>query len=271
MRAGWRAPCGLVDSITTLTWIGSSNSTKHKPRAAAVLDGGPAARVPGDRELEPEDRNAIYRLLVHAVQGRARGAARHNHLVVRPVPGLDAVHRRQRRYFVLEPDELASLISVVFTTLVAGLDLQSVQRVAATLIRTPRARWRELAASAGDRGAYRAASRGAGGRTRLGRGAGGARRADGPPGRSVDGRSLGARDPDRLSVDAQAAGSIAGSATPWRGRGAVPFGGRPGEDPRASRADWGCRTRRCGSAFNEFAHDFEGRCHNSQPKPACRQ
>lgn len=97
------------------------------------------------------DKNAIYRALVHAVQGRTSWSPLATGVLWCGLwPGLDAVCRRQRRYFVDEPEELSSLIGVVFTTLVAELDLRRVQRVAATLIRSTgrevaRARQRQLA------------------------------------------------------------------------------------------------------------------------------
>lgn len=48
-------------------------------------------------------------------------------------PALDHCYRRRLRLFSREPEELVSLISVSFTTLVASMDLKRVRRVAATL------------------------------------------------------------------------------------------------------------------------------------------
>jgi DNA-directed RNA polymerase specialized sigma24 family protein len=102
-----------------------------------------------------EDKNTIYTALVRAVQARASWAPlAASALWCGMWSGLDAVYQRQRRYFAHDPEELISLISVVFTTLVGNLDLQCVRRVAATLIRSTerevaRARQRQRATEPG--------------------------------------------------------------------------------------------------------------------------
>jgi RNA polymerase sigma-70 factor (ECF subfamily) len=84
-----------------------------------------------------EDKNTIYNALVRAVQAPASWAPLAASVLWCGLwSGLDAVYQRQRRYFAHDPEELVSLISVVFTALVGNLDLQCVQRVAATLIRS---------------------------------------------------------------------------------------------------------------------------------------
>lgn len=104
-----------------------------------------------DKNSSPETRNVLYRALVHAVQIRTPWAPLATRIMWCGLwPSLDVVYRRQRRYFVDEPEELSSLISVVFTAEVSQLDLQSVRRVAVTLIRSTarevvRVRRRQLA------------------------------------------------------------------------------------------------------------------------------
>jgi DNA-directed RNA polymerase specialized sigma24 family protein len=84
-----------------------------------------------------EDQDAIYRALVRAVQARASWTPLASAVLWCGLwPGLQAVYRRQCRHFTQELEELASLISVAFTTLVAGMDLQAVSQVAATLVRS---------------------------------------------------------------------------------------------------------------------------------------
>lgn len=59
-------------------------------------------------------------------------------------PGLDAIYNRRLHHFPRNPDELVSLLGESFTELVEGLDLNAVNRVAATLVRSTE---RELMAS----------------------------------------------------------------------------------------------------------------------------
>src|SRR5262249_38879943 len=51
-------------------------------------------------------------------------------------PGLDRVYGRRLRYFARDPHELTEAISVAFTALVGRIDLASVHRIAATLVRS---------------------------------------------------------------------------------------------------------------------------------------
>jgi DNA-directed RNA polymerase specialized sigma24 family protein len=139
MRARWEGlHAALVDSVTTLEM---AQQFDHARRAAPELE--PFATVTSllafleSRSSSHEDTNVLYRTMVHAVQARTAWAPLATSMLWCGLwPGLDAVSRRQRRYFVDEPEELSSLIGVVFTTQVAQLDLQHVRRVAATLTRS---------------------------------------------------------------------------------------------------------------------------------------
>jgi len=139
MRARWEGlHAALVGSVTTLEMNRQFDQAR---KATPVLQ--PFTTVTSlleflERESSHlEDKNTIYNALVRAVQGRASWAP----LAARVLwcgmwPGLDAIYQRQRRYFVQDPEELISLISVTFTALIGNLDLQRVKRVPATLIRS---------------------------------------------------------------------------------------------------------------------------------------
>ena len=139
MRARWEGlHAALVGSVATL------EMNRQFEQARQALSGvQPFMTVAslleflGREGASLEDKNTIYRALVRAVQGRTSWAP----LAVRVLwcgmwPGLDAIYQRQRRYFARDPEELLSLISVTFTTLIGTLDLQCVRRIPATLIRS---------------------------------------------------------------------------------------------------------------------------------------
>lgn len=89
-------------------------------------------RTPG--ELDAKD--ALLAELVATVQRR-----RHRELATALLwlglwPGLDALYNRRLHHFPRNPEELVSLLAEAFTVLVAGLDLNAVHRVAATLVRS---------------------------------------------------------------------------------------------------------------------------------------
>jgi hypothetical protein len=83
-----------------------------------------------------EEKDAVYRALVRAVQTRARWAPAATAVLWCGLwPGLDALYRRQLRYFSGDYEELTSLIGLVFTTQLAEFNSPNVRRVAATLVR----------------------------------------------------------------------------------------------------------------------------------------
>jgi DNA-directed RNA polymerase specialized sigma24 family protein len=139
MRARWEGlHTALVGSVTTLEM---NRQFEQARKATPELQ--PFATVTSFLEFleressDLEDKNTIYSALVRAVQAPASWAPlAWGVLWCGMWSGLDAVYQRQRRYFANDPEELISLISEVFTTLVGDLDLQCVQRVAATLVRS---------------------------------------------------------------------------------------------------------------------------------------
>jgi len=157
MRARWEGlHAALVGSVTTLEM-----NRQFEQARKTTPELHPFATVTSlleflERESSHlEDKNTIYNALVRAVQAPASWAPlAWGVLWCGMWSGLDAVYQRQRRYFTHDPEELVSLISEVFTTLVGNLDLQCVQRVAATLIRSTerdvaRARQRQRATELG--------------------------------------------------------------------------------------------------------------------------
>lgn len=100
---------------------------------AALLDA--LQRGGGD----PEAKNSILRALVVEAQRRDDdGATDRTALVLLYLalwPGLDAVHGRLLRHYRSEPEALTSEIAARFAQGVARLDLDRVNRIAATLIR----------------------------------------------------------------------------------------------------------------------------------------
>jgi len=138
MRARWeRLRVALVDSVTTLGMEQQLQSARREVPELEPFVTVTSLRAFMASEVCAEDKDAIYRVLVRDVQACTSWAP-----LARAVlwcglwPGLHAVYRRQHRHFAQQPGELSSLISVVFTRLVAGLDLQAVRQVAATLVRS---------------------------------------------------------------------------------------------------------------------------------------
>jgi RNA polymerase sigma-70 factor (ECF subfamily) len=82
---------------------------------------------------DPAVRNAILAALMRQAQAGADAAA--TVLLLALWPGLDAVHRRLARHFRGDPDLLVSEISGRVVAGVHALDLNKVNRIAATLIR----------------------------------------------------------------------------------------------------------------------------------------
>jgi len=139
MRTRWEGlHRGLVDSVATLgTDQQFELARREVPELEPFVDVATLRAFLERGVAHVEDQDAIYRALVRAVQARASWAPLASaELWCGLWPGLDAVYRRKWRPFAQEPEELASLISVVFTTLVADMDLQAVSQVAATLVRS---------------------------------------------------------------------------------------------------------------------------------------
>lgn len=106
------------------------------PTLTAFADPGAVVaylhRTPGDLDA----KDALLGELVLAAQSCAHGELPSSLLWLGLWPGLDAIYNRRRKHFPRFPEELVSRISEAFMELVGRLDLRSVHRVAATLVRS---------------------------------------------------------------------------------------------------------------------------------------
>jgi DNA-directed RNA polymerase specialized sigma24 family protein len=139
MRTRWEGlHRGLVDSVATSgTDQQFELARREVPELEPFVDVATLRAFLERGVAHVEDQDAIYRALVRAVHARASWAPLASAVLWCGLwPGLQAVYRRQCRHFTPELEELSSLISVVFTTLVADMDLQAVRQVAATLVRS---------------------------------------------------------------------------------------------------------------------------------------
>jgi DNA-directed RNA polymerase specialized sigma24 family protein len=139
MRTRWEGfHRGLVASVATLgTDQQFELARREVPELEPFVDVASLRAFVERGVANGEDKDAIYRALIRAVQARAFWAPLASAVLWCGLwPGLQAVYRRKCRHFTPDLEELASLISVAFTTLVANMDLQAVNQVAATLVRS---------------------------------------------------------------------------------------------------------------------------------------
>lgn len=139
MRARWEGlHAALVGSVTTLPAANQFQDLRRCEPALAPFESAAALIAHltcPERDLDHKDE--IYAVLVRVVQARAPcPRLAHALLWCGLWPGLDRVYRRRLRYFARDPEELTEAISVAFTALVGRIDLASVHRIAATLVRS---------------------------------------------------------------------------------------------------------------------------------------
>ena len=88
------------------------------------------------RDGKDEEKNRILGALVAAAQaGGGAGEAASTLLWLALWPGLDAIHRRLSRFYASAPEDLVSEITGRFTANIHRLNLNSVHRIAASLVR----------------------------------------------------------------------------------------------------------------------------------------
>lgn len=137
MRARWEAlHASLHRSLRTLQADQAFAAAKHQHPALAPWSdpGALVAFLTGSRdELDAKDH--LLRALVRMAQGKESAQLGCAMLWLGLWPGLDAVYRR-RRPCGRDADELVSELGEAFLSLVDRLDLSSVRRVAATLVRS---------------------------------------------------------------------------------------------------------------------------------------
>jgi len=138
MRSRWEdLRAGLVRSIRTpeatrqfleMKTMSPQFTPFSEPDAlVAHMHGTPGA-------LDEKDR--LLAKLVSQVQRGEQAELARALLWLSLWPGLDAAFRRRHKFFAEHPEELVSLFGDAFTALVDKLDLASVNRVAATLVRS---------------------------------------------------------------------------------------------------------------------------------------
>jgi DNA-directed RNA polymerase specialized sigma24 family protein len=138
MRASWEAlHSGLERSVRSLHADQKFQQAKQQCPALAGFDEPMkllAYLTSKEGDLEQKDR--ILSCLVTLAQQRQHHELPSALLWLGLWPGLDAVYRRRLRHFREQPDELVGEMAEVFTALVGRLDLETVHRVAATLVRS---------------------------------------------------------------------------------------------------------------------------------------
>lgn len=138
MRSRWEAlRAGLVRSIRTPEALRQFLEMKTLSTLFAPFtepDALVAHMHTARGDLDDKDR--LLASLVSQVQAGEQAELARALLWLSLWPGLDAAYRRRHKYFADRPEELVSLVADAFTTLVDGLDLSAVNRVAATLVRS---------------------------------------------------------------------------------------------------------------------------------------
>jgi RNA polymerase sigma-70 factor (ECF subfamily) len=138
MRASWQAlHAGLDRSVRTLKSEQSFQAAKAQHPVLAGFDDAEkvvAHLVTWGGDGDEKDR--LLAALVTMVQGREHHELASALLWLGLWPGLSGIFGRRVRHFEREPDELIAEIARAFTELVERLDLTSVHRVAATLVRS---------------------------------------------------------------------------------------------------------------------------------------
>jgi DNA-directed RNA polymerase specialized sigma24 family protein len=138
MRASWQAlHAGLDRSVRTLKSEQSFQAAKAQHQVLAGFDDAEkvvAHLVTWGGDGDEKDR--LLAALVTMVQGREHHELASALLWLGLWPGLCGIFGRRVRHFEREPDELIAEIARAFTELIERLDLTSVQRVAATLVRS---------------------------------------------------------------------------------------------------------------------------------------
>lgn len=138
MRTSWEAlHASLSRSIRTLKASEAFRqmASQHPALAGFAAPGALVAHLTGHPgELDAKDR--LLATLVRLVQAGHHRAVAGALLWLGLWPGLDAIYRRRLKHFSFCPEELVSELALAFTALVDGLHLDSVKRVAATLVRS---------------------------------------------------------------------------------------------------------------------------------------
>jgi len=138
MRASWEAlHAGLVRSVRTLEADNQFHEARqHYPQLASFNDPGAViSHLTGDGG-DRDAKDQLLATLVEMVQAGDAAELASSLLWLGLWPGLDAVFRRRLVSFSWDADELVSQLSAAFTQVIADLNLDTVCRVAASLVRS---------------------------------------------------------------------------------------------------------------------------------------
>lgn len=138
MRASWESlHAGLDRSVRTLQAEQSFQEAKlQHPVLAGFDDAEKVVDHLVNARGDGEEKDRLLATLVAMVQQREHHEVASALLWLGLWPGLTGVYGRRVRHFNGEPDELVAEIARAFTELVERLDLTTVHRVAATLVRS---------------------------------------------------------------------------------------------------------------------------------------
>ncbi len=138
MRASWEAlHAGLDRSVRTLQAEQSFQQAKAQhPVLAGFDDAEKVVDHLVNARGDGEAKDRLLAALVTMVQRREHHDIASALLWLGLWPGLSGVYGRRVRHFKGEPDELVAEIARAFTELVERVDLTTVHRVAATLVRS---------------------------------------------------------------------------------------------------------------------------------------
>jgi hypothetical protein len=138
MRASWEAlHASLSRSIRTLQADQAFHEAQQRhPAFAGFGDPGALVAFLTSKQGDLDQKDRLLATLVTLVQRRDHQELASALLWLGLWPGLDAAYRRRLKHFARRPDELVSDLADAFTALVERLNLDSVTRVAATLVRS---------------------------------------------------------------------------------------------------------------------------------------
>lgn len=138
MRTSWEAlHAGLARSIRSLQADTAFTTLKQQhPTFERFAEPGAVVAYLTSKLGDRDDKNALLGVLATLVQQSEHRVLAASLLWLGLWPGLDAIHRRRTRHFLDAPDDLVSLIADAFTHEIAALNLTTVTRVAATLVRS---------------------------------------------------------------------------------------------------------------------------------------
>ncbi len=138
MRARWEALHSSLGAAARGLQFNMSflEAKQHHPLLAGFTDPGRVVAHLTSRGGDLDEKDRLLGLLVGLVQRREHRELATTLLWLGLWPGLDAVYRRRLKHFASHPEELVSEVASAFISLIERLNLATVHRVAATLVRS---------------------------------------------------------------------------------------------------------------------------------------